>query len=92
LTDLAYPGWTVTVDDRPQPSVSAAEQLPASGLSRTEPLSGVDHFFRAVRLSPGRHRVVWTFRPKRLRHGLVVSVTTLVVLSSLGWQSALRGP
>jgi len=94
LTDLAYPGWTVTVDGRPQPSVSAAEQLPASGLSRTEPLSGVDRFFRAVRLSPGRHRVVWTYRPKSLRHGLAASLTTLALLLTLTYLTTRppRGP
>lgn len=65
LTELAYPGWSVTVDGEP-----------------AEPLV-VDGMFRGVDVPPGRHEVVWSFRPRWLSWGIFISASTAVLLSGL---------
>ena len=64
LADLDYPGWSVTVDDRP------AESLRIGGQ------------FRGVRLEAGSHRVIWSYRPRSVLLGAVVSVITLLLLAA----------
>ncbi len=65
LTDLAYPGWHLTVDGAP-----------------AEPVL-VEDMFRGVDLPPGRHRVVWTYRPASLYWGAAVSLAAGVLLCML---------
>lgn len=65
LTDLAYPGWDVAVDDRP------AESLV------------VDKMFRGVDLTPGKHRVTWTYRPTILYWGAGISSLTVLTLLAI---------
>lgn len=40
--------------------------------------------FRAVRLTPGTHRVVFDFAPDSLRRGVLVSLVTLALLAAAG--------
>jgi hypothetical protein len=61
-TDLAYPGWTVTVDGE-----SAEWQT-------------VDGMYRAVEVPAGRHAVVWTYHPARVRPGAIGSAMSALVL------------
>jgi hypothetical protein len=69
LTDLAYPGWEVTVDDAP------AEVLT------------VDEMFRGVRIPPGRHQVVWKYRPRSFDWGLLVTAAAAVTLLAAAWRA-----
>jgi hypothetical protein len=62
LTDLAYPGWEVSVDGPPrQPAI-------------------VDKMFRGVELSPGKHSVIWTYRPTDVYWGAGISIGAVVIL------------
>lgn len=65
LTDLAYPGWQVTVD-----GVVA------------EPIL-VEKMFRGVDLLPGKHAVIWNYRPASLYWGAGISVGAVLVLLAL---------
>ena len=65
LTDLMYPGWTVTIDGAP------AEGLTSEGM------------FRAVELPAGRHTLVWSYHPRSLYWGLLISGATLVFLAAV---------
>jgi hypothetical protein len=62
LTDLAFPGWQVTVDDAPG-----------------EPAT-VEGMFRGVDLTPGNHRVVWTYRPGALYWGSGITILASLIL------------
>ncbi len=64
LTELMYPGWTVTVDGK-----------------SAEPLT-VERMFRGVDLPAGRHEVVWSYHPRSLYWGLLVSAITLMLLAA----------
>lgn len=59
LTDLIYPGWTVSIDQRPA-------TIEASGM------------FRAVKVGPGPHEIVWVYRPASVYWGSIISVATLI--------------
>lgn len=65
LADLDYPGWSVTVDDRPAESIR------------------IDGQFRGVRIDAGSHRVVWSYRPRSVLWGAVISVGTLLLLAAV---------
>lgn len=65
LADLDYPGWSVTIDDRPAESIR------------------VDGQFRGVRLDPGSHRVVWSYRPRSVLWGAAISLGTLLFLATV---------
>ena len=66
LTDLDFPGWELTVDDRPVEGVV------------------VDGMYRGVDLPPGTHRVVWTYRPRSVAAGGLISLLTLLLLAGVG--------
>ena len=53
------------------------------------PVLLADHALRGVRLSPGRHRVVFSFEPSWLAPGAVVSLSSLAVV--VLWLVAPRG-
>ncbi|MBC7816956.1 MAG: YfhO family protein, partial [Planctomycetaceae bacterium] len=67
LTDLDYPGWSVTVDGHAAKSIR------------------IDKLFRGVRLEPGSHRVVWSYRPRSVLLGAVISVVTLLMLAAAAY-------
>jgi hypothetical protein len=47
-----------------------------------------DYLLRAVAVPAGRHRVEFHYRSKAVRHGLVLSIVSLiVVLAGIGWAS-----
>ena len=58
LTDLMYPGWTVTVDG-----------------ARAEPQL-VEGLYRGVVVAPGSHTVVWSYHPRVVYWGMLVSAVT----------------
>ncbi len=77
LTDVFFPGWTVTVDGR------------AASVTR------VDYLLRGVRIGPGRHRIVFTYRPASGRIGALLSVVGLLALlgaAIVGWRRRRREP
>ena len=65
LTDLAYPGWEVSVDG-----------------TRRQPVI-VEKMFRGVELSPGKHAVIWTYRPTSVYWGAGISVSMVVILMAV---------
>jgi hypothetical protein len=67
LTDLAYPGWTVTVDGQP-----------------TE-WTTIDGMYRGVPAPAGQHSVEWTYAPRSIRMGALVSVVAAVLLGVGLW-------
>jgi hypothetical protein len=71
LTDLDYPGWTVTLDGVPVQS-------------RT-----IDRMYRGISIRPGSHTAVWTYEPRSIRIGAIVSGATAVLLA-IGLGSARR--
>ncbi len=62
LSEIAYPGWKVTVDGQ------AAEMQQPLGL------------LRAVVLSPGEHKVIFSFRPVSVYLGLGCFILGLIIL------------
>lgn len=64
LTDLADPGWTVTVDGKDVPVETVG-------------------MFRGVKLERGTQTVVWTYWPRSVYWGAVVSLLAALIL--LGW-------
>ena len=63
LTDLAYPGWDVSVNGE-------------RGTSAV-----VEGMYRGVALLAGRSQVAWTYRPRSLTRGALVSGASLIVLA-----------
>jgi len=49
--------------------------------NREAPPEIFDHYFRAVRVSPGKHEILWTFRPLSLLAGACVTLMTFVALA-----------
>jgi uncharacterized membrane protein YfhO len=47
---------------------------------RATPVHRVDYALRGVCVSPGRHRVVFTFDPPVVRHGILISKIGLSVV------------
>jgi hypothetical protein len=43
----------------------------------------VDGQFRGVRLDPGSHRVIWSYRPRSVRWGTAISLSTLLFLAAV---------
>lgn len=72
LTDLAYPGWTATIDGQP------AEW-------RT-----IDGMYRGVSVPAGEHRVEWTYAPRSVRLGAIISAVTALLLCVAMWRSRRR--
>ena len=62
LTDVYYPGWTVTVDGHPAP------------------IDRVDYLLRGVPLSPGTHRIVFSYEPASVTAGRIVSALGLITI------------
>jgi len=62
LSEIAYPGWKLTVDGQ------AAEMQQPLGL------------LRAVVLSPGEHKVIFSFRPVSVYLGLGCFILGLIIL------------
>jgi len=56
------------------------------------PLLRANGFFRALRLSPGDHRVRLAYRPRSLMVGIVLSAATLIVLAALFVVSLMKAP
>jgi len=44
----------------------------------------VDRMFRAVDLSTGKHRVTWSYAPTTFKRGLVITLSTIVILLIVG--------
>jgi Bacterial membrane protein YfhO len=61
LTDLAYPGWEVTID---------------GDLAESQTIDGM---YRGVKVPPGKHAVIWSYRPRSQRIGIVISLAALIV-------------
>ena len=74
LTDLAYPGWEVTVNGAP-----------------AEPVV-VDGMHRGVEVAAGRHRVVWSYRPRALLAGAIISGLAVVVFAAAAVARLFRWP
>jgi hypothetical protein len=69
LSDLDYPGWRATIDGRP------IEQ--SAGVARS--------LHRAASVeAAGLHSIVWTYHPRTVYWGGVVSAVTLFVLLAVG--------
>ena len=47
------------------------------------PIFPANYLFRAVRLPPGNHRVVFTYRPKSFYFGAALSLAALVILAAV---------
>lgn len=43
------------------------------------------HMYRGVAVTPGTHKVVWSYRPRSVYWGGVVSVGVLIMLVMVGW-------
>lgn len=70
------PGILVLLDlDDPGWSVTVDGQ-PAESLR-------IDNLFRGVRLEPGEHHVVWTYRPRSFVWGAALSLGTLLLLAAV---------
>jgi hypothetical protein len=65
LTELMYPGWTVTIDGQ-----------------TAEPVT-VERMYRGVDVPAGRHEVVWSYHPRSLYWGLIVSTIALLLLATV---------
>lgn len=52
---------------------------------RESPVERADYAFRAVRLEPGRHEVVFLYDPGSVRLGLALSVLALLAIVAFGW-------
>lgn len=65
LTELMYPGWTVTIDGQP-----------------ADPIK-IEQMFRGVEVPAGRHEVVWSYHPRSLYWGLLVSAITFLLLAAI---------
>lgn len=50
----------------------------------------VDGLFRGVRVAPGRHRIVWTYRPPALFGGAIVTMLTLMSLTLFSFVKRAR--
>lgn len=74
--ETAEPGMLVLADlDYPGWSVTVDGQ-PAASIR-------VDGQFRGVRLEPGSHRVVWSYRPRSVQWGAAISLGTLLFLAAV---------
>jgi hypothetical protein len=62
LSDLAYPGWNVSIDGQSAEAIT------------------VDKMYRGVTVPTGEHDVVWTYEPRSVYGGAIVSIVTLTVL------------
>ncbi|TXT34746.1 MAG: hypothetical protein FD138_1610, partial [Planctomycetota bacterium] len=72
--ELSEAGVLVLMDlDYPGWSVTVDGQA-------AEPLQ-IDSLFRGVRLEPGPHRIVWSYRPSSFVTGSLVSLATLLFLA-----------
>jgi hypothetical protein len=78
LTDLAYPGWEVAIDEQP-----------------ASPLV-IDGMYRGVDVPAGGHLVVWSYRPRTLYAGAVVSALAACGLALAAgmrvWRRRASGP
>ncbi len=68
LSDSSYPGWEARV------------YPPQAGKPRIARIIRANYMFRAVRLSPGEQKVVFSYRPVPFRAGAAVSAATLLLL------------
>ena len=66
LTDLAYPGWQVTLDDQPVPETT------------------IDHMYRGIAIPAGPHRITWTYHPRSVYIGAILTGCTLLLILTLG--------
>jgi len=81
--DAERPGWLVLTDTfypgwRARVDGAEVEIIPANFL------------FRAVAIQPGRHRVVFEYRPDSFRYGAVVSLSSLAALATICLVAAWR--
>jgi len=74
LSDMFYPGWTAEVETE----VAGGETH-----SQKAPILRTNRIMRGVYLPPGKHRIVYSYRPWSFRVG--------AVLSLLGWGVLLLG-
>lgn len=75
VTELRWPGWTVSVDGQVQSPVI---------------LPGSDGQFRAVQVAAGEHRIVWKYQPESVRLGLGISLLSCFGLMIAAWKSRSR--
>jgi hypothetical protein len=78
--ETTKPGYLI-LDDAQYPGWQATVD------GRPTPILRANDYFRAVRLSPGRHRIVFSYGPASVTAGAVISLISLlvVVLVPLGW-------
>jgi hypothetical protein len=74
LSDQFYPGWQLTV--------STADQPP-----RETPILRTNRVLRGAWLPPGRHRLVYEYRPTSVLLGATLSALGLVLAGLLVWRS-----
>lgn len=66
LVELAYPGWTVTIDGR-------------------QAVANPDAYQRSVRVPAGEHVLVWTYQPRSVWLGAMLSACGLLGTGVLPW-------
>jgi hypothetical protein len=82
LTDLPWHEWGMEIDGRPAEGVAERwEPVKVSASSGGSPAALVQ---RRVRLAPGEHIVVWTYRPRMLWWGAAVALLTALLLGAWG--------
>jgi membrane protein YfhO len=75
---------TLVLRDSYDPSWDATvDGLPAA-------VARVNGLYRAVALPPGRHVIRFSYRPRELRAGLIISGTTLLAILGFSWFSRRR--
>jgi hypothetical protein len=77
LSDLYYPGWVLRVETQ--------------GQSRRQvPILRTNRVMRGALLSPGRHRLVYSYRPRSVYYGGVISGIAAVLLIGTAMTVGLR--
>jgi hypothetical protein len=76
LADLFYPGWELTVE--------------TNGESRKLPILRANRAMRGALLPPGKHRLVYRYRPRSVLYGAATSVLAIVALLGLAAYAGLR--
>jgi len=69
LSDLYYPGWIAEVTSQPNGGPTRA------------PILRTNRIMRGVYLKPGKHRIVFAYRPKTVYAGAIVSAIGWIVLA-----------
>lgn len=75
LTDSFYPGWKAYLNGEKEPLA----------------IHRANYLFRAVKVPPGRNKVVFKYEPESLRNGLILFILTIGTLAGLSiWRRVRR--